>query len=87
MASAREYELTMQAIFHAINALPGSLPGEGLAIWRSKGCELLAPWADLLPVVRADIMDPAGVDTCETLRDLCIAFNTLIEEDKSNAAR
>lgn len=85
MASAREYNLTLEAIFHAVHALPGDLPEEAGLVWRIHGGRLLAPWADLLPVLHADIMDPAGVDMCETLRDLCIAFNTMIEEDTNNA--
>ncbi len=79
MATAREYELTMQAIFHALNALPGELATEAHQIWMRAGADVLQLWADLLPCTNQ--LDAEAFAMSETLRDLCYAFNTMIEED------
>jgi len=79
MATSREYQLTMEAILHAINALDPTISAKAHKLWQQGGCQALGAWADITPMTTA--LDLHDTEMLETLRDLCVALNTLIEED------
>jgi hypothetical protein len=81
MASSREYNLTVEAIGHAIGSLDPFIGHTARRLWQQGGCQALGAWADVVGLMT--VLDAHDKEMMLTLRDLCIALNTMITEDTS----